>query len=159
MSSSMGRMIPYMKWKIIHSCSKPPTRYMKTTFICQYFGVFAWIHGSCLLMLLLMAKLSGVSWWISSPDGVGGGAGCDWKSSLEGTPYPTCHVHGSNISTFHGKSWKPMVFKDFETQHQPRIYCFAAFATRIHDFSVLNWEPTGHVVVLSPDLRSGFVWK
>ena len=49
-----------------------------------------------------------------------------------------------------------MVFKDFETQHQPTIYLphLPQESMTFQIFSVLNWEPTGHVVVLSPDLRS-----
>ena len=80
-------------------------------------------------------------WWPNFPvfhggfhplsDGVGGGVWLEQLLGRDSTPNLSC-IHGSNVSKFHGKSWKPMVFKNFETQHQPRIYCFAAFATRCH---------------------------
>ena len=70
------------------------------------------------------------------------GAGCDWNSSLEGTPYPTCHASmdqtSQNFMENHGNLWfsktsKPNISQEFTAlPHLPQD------ATRIHDFSVLN---------------------
>ena len=71
------------------------------------------------------------------------GAGCDWNSSLEATPYPTCHVSmdhkHQNFMENHRNLWFSKTSKPTSANN-----LLAAFATRIHDFSDL----------FSPQLRT-----